>query len=85
MATVKTTVPIQKSLYDMLSQIAKDLKLPNHTILELAVSEFIKNYKYNQDLLEKINEAYDDLPDHDEQYLLKRMKSHHKRIVEEQW
>jgi hypothetical protein len=85
MATVKTTLSIQKTLYDMLSQIALDLKLPNHTILELAVSEFIKNYQANQELLQKINEAYSDLPDQDEQYLLHRMKSRHKSIVEEQW
>ncbi|RQW03492.1 hypothetical protein EH223_09865 [candidate division KSB1 bacterium] len=85
MATVTKTLPIQKSLYDILSQIAKELKLPDHTILELAVSEFIKNYKYNQELLEKINAAYDDLSDQDELYLLNRMKIRHKSIVEEQW
>ncbi len=44
-----------------------------------------KNYKYNQDLLEKINMAYDDLTDRDEQYLLNRMKSRHKNMVEEIW
>lgn len=85
MATVKTTLPIQQSLYKTLSQIAKDLKLPDHAILELAVSEFIKGYQSNQNLLKKINEAYDDLPDQDEQYLLNRMKSRHKSILEEQW
>ncbi|MDZ7318166.1 MAG: CopG family transcriptional regulator [candidate division KSB1 bacterium] len=85
MATAKTTLSIQKTLYDMLSQIALELKLPNHTILELAVSEFIKNYKYNQELLDRINEAYNDLPDQDEQYLLSRMRTRQKNIVEGQW
>ena len=85
MASVKKTLPIQKSLYEMLSQIAHDLKLPDHAILELAVSEFIKNYKYNQELLEKINAAYNDLSDQDELHLLNRMKIRHKSIVEDQW
>jgi len=43
------------------------------------------NCKFNRDLLEKINTAYEDLPDQDEPHFLNRMKIRHKSIVEEQW
>jgi len=85
MANVKTTISIERSLYDMLNSIALDLKLSSNIILELALDEFVQRYQNNRELLLKINAAYDDLPDNEEQILLNRMKKRQRSLVEEKW
>lgn len=85
MASAKTTVAIQRSLYETLKAIAQDLELSNSIILELAIEQFVQKHQNNQELLQKINAAYDDLPDNEEKTLLTKMKIHHKRLVEGQW
>jgi len=85
MASSRTTVSIQKSLYETLNMIAQDLELSSSIILELAIEQFVREYQNNRELLQKINAAYDHLPDNEEQTLLNKMKIHHKSLVEGQW
>ena len=82
MASAKATVSIQRSLYETLKTIAHDMELPSNIILELAIEQFVQKHQTNQELLQKINAAYDDLPDNEENTLLNKMKTHHKNLVE---
>ena len=56
-------------------------------LFALAVEEFIERYKsrpyQNQDLLEKINAAYEDMPDQTEQDLQRYMRRQHRKLVTE--
>jgi hypothetical protein len=45
---------------------------------------FIDRYE-NQRLLEQINAAYEDLPTTVDQDLRRKMRRHHRRIVEGEW
>ena len=85
MASMRTTVSIQKSLFDQVDAIAHDMELSSDFVLERAVGEFVQRYNYNMELLNKINTAYTDLPDQEEQLLLKKMKTRHRNLVEGQW
>lgn len=85
MASAKATVSIQKSLYETLKTIADDMQLPSSIILELAIKQFVQNHHNNLDLLQKINAAYDDSPENEEQTLLNKMKIRYRKLVEGQW
>jgi len=85
MASAKTMISIRKSLYDMLSVIARDLELSSTLILELAVEEFVQKYQNNKELLQMINAAYHDLPDQEDKALLNNMKLRQRTLVEGQW
>lgn len=82
MPNTKKTISIERSLYDMINSIAHDLKLSSNMILELALDEFVQRYQNNRELLQKINAAYDDLPDNEEQVFLNRMKDRQKSFLE---
>ena len=85
MATTRTAVSVHKSLFDKVNALADDMKMSSTRVFELAVEEFIQRYKRNRELLEKINIAYDDQPDNQEQFLFNKIRSHHRRLVEGQW
>jgi len=46
--------------------------------------EFIQRHQ-NQKLLEAIDDAYDDLPDAEEQALHQKMRRRHRYLVKGQW
>ncbi|NOZ07227.1 MAG: hypothetical protein GXP41_12910 [Chloroflexi bacterium] len=50
----------------------------------LTSEEFIRHH-HNRKLLEAINDAYDDLPDAEEQSLHQKMRQRHRHLVKEQW
>jgi hypothetical protein len=85
MATNKITVSIQKSLFEQVAAIAQTLDISNNVILELAINDFIQRYQMNKNLLQQLNKAYDDLPNAEDNNLLKTMKSRQKNLVEGQW
>lgn len=61
-----------------------DTKQHRGTDTSLAAEEFIRRHQ-NKRLLEAINDAYDDLPDMQEQSLRDAMHQHHRQLVEGQW
>ena len=84
MASVKTAISIQEPLFKQVEILANNLNISRSKLFSLAVEEFLQRYK-NQQLLEEINRAYDDLPEsEDEEYLGKTRKAH-KNIVEGEW
>jgi metal-responsive CopG/Arc/MetJ family transcriptional regulator len=84
MRNVKTAVSLQKSLFDQLETLASQMKVSRSRLLAMALEEFIR-HRENQQLLEKINRAYDDAPDATEQMHLRKMRRLHRDIVEGDW
>jgi metal-responsive CopG/Arc/MetJ family transcriptional regulator len=84
MANVKTAISLQRSLFEQVDALAQELQISRSRLFVLAVEAFLQRYQ-NRQLLEAINEAYDDLPDAEEQALRDRMRQQHRRMVEGQW
>jgi metal-responsive CopG/Arc/MetJ family transcriptional regulator len=83
MANVKTAISIDESLFEQVNKVADALNVSRSRLFVLAVEEFIQRYE-NQQLLEEINQAYDDLPTAEEEQLQQGMRRHHRKLVEEQ-
>jgi metal-responsive CopG/Arc/MetJ family transcriptional regulator len=84
MTSVKTAISIREPLFEQVEALANELNISRSRIFALAVEEFIQRYK-NQQLLEEINRAYDDLPDASEKEYMGKMRNQHRRLVEDQW
>lgn len=84
MANVKTAVSIDKSLFEQAESIAREMKISRSSLFALALQDFIRHHQ-NEELLRRINEAYEDLPDADEQERARKMRRQQRRVVEGQW
>ncbi len=83
MASIKTAISLQKSLLEQVDALARELDISRSRLFVLAAEEFMQRHE-NLKLLEKINAAYDDSPDPEEQAVLRGMRNQHRRLVEEQ-
>ena len=84
MANVKTAISLRKSLLEKAETLAREMNVSRSRLLALALEEFIDRYQ-NQRLLEQINAVYKDIPDTVEQGLRRKLRRHHRRIVEGEW
>ncbi len=84
MATIKTAISLQKSLFEQINEIARELQISRSRLFVLAVEAFIQQYK-NQRLLDSINAAYAGSPSPEEKEHAKKMRSKHRHLVEGQW
>ncbi|UCC89114.1 MAG: hypothetical protein JSV81_07340 [Anaerolineales bacterium] len=84
MANVKTAISLQQSLFERVDALAQELQISRSRLFVLAVEEFIQRYQ-SQKLLDAINDAYDDLPDPEEQAVRHKMRQRHRQLVEGQW
>jgi metal-responsive CopG/Arc/MetJ family transcriptional regulator len=84
MSNVKTAISLQKSLFEQLEALSKQMKVSRSRLLALALEEFIRR-RENQQLLNKINQAYDDAPDENEQMQLRKMRRLHREVLEGDW
>ncbi|MGH7792780.1 MAG: hypothetical protein ACREOB_10760 [Thermodesulfobacteriota bacterium] len=84
MANVKTAISLQKSLLEKAETLAREMNVSRSRLLALALEDFIDRYQ-NQRLLEQINAVYKDIPDTVEQGLRRKLRRHHRRIVEGEW
>ena len=82
MASVKTAISIQKSLFDEVDNLARDMNVSRSRVFVMAVEEFLRRYQ-NSQLLEEINQAYGDSPMPDEQEYLERMRRQQRRVIDE--
>jgi len=62
--------------------LAKDLNISRSRLFALAAQEFIRRHK-NMELLQSLNEAYDDLPESEP--IVSKMRPRHYKMVKEQW
>ncbi|MFB2919248.1 MULTISPECIES: hypothetical protein [Aerosakkonema] len=84
MSNVKTAISLPESLFEEAEAIAEELKVSRSRLIALALEEFICRHQ-NRQLLAKINAAYDDSPDEEEEALLRSMTRYHRRMVEGEW
>jgi metal-responsive CopG/Arc/MetJ family transcriptional regulator len=84
MANVKTAVSLQKSLFEQVDSLAREMNISRSRLFVLALEDFIHRYQ-NRQLLEQINQAYSDTHDPDEQSHLERMQVHQRKLVEGEW
>ena len=80
MAKIKTAISIEKSLFDEIEALAKELEVSRSCLFTLAAREFIQRQK-NQKLLGAINAAYKNAPDATEERLKTWMKSKQRRLA----
>ena len=84
MTNVKTAVSIQKSLFEQAEALADELQISRSRLFYLALQDFVRRSR-NRQLLEKLNTVYKDEVDATEQTLRRRMRRHHRRMVEGEW
>jgi len=84
MATVKTAISIQEPLFKEVDALAREMRVSRSQLFVLAVQEYLRQLR-NQELLNKINQAYPEETDHQEKALADRKKSYHLRMVEGEW
>lgn len=84
MTNVKTAISLQQSLFEQAEALADELKISRSRLFSLALEDFLRR-SHNQQLLEKLNAAYEDVADAKEQTLRRHMRSQHRRIVEGEW
>jgi metal-responsive CopG/Arc/MetJ family transcriptional regulator len=83
MPNIKTAISIEKPIFDQVNDLAKNLNISRSRLFVLAVQEFIQRHT-NMELLQAINEAYDDLPDNDKK-IVEKMRPRHLKMVKNQW
>lgn len=85
MATVKTAISLQESLFEQAEVLASQMNVSRSRLIAIALEEFIRRHQ-NRQLLEKINAAYGESPEaKEEPNPLDGMNQHHKSIVEGEW
>jgi hypothetical protein len=83
MPNIKTAISIEKPIFDQVNDLAKNLNISRSRLFVLAVQEYIQRHA-NIELLQAINEAYDDLPD-DDTKIVDKMLPRHLKMVKDQW
>ncbi len=84
MASVKTAISIQEPLFRQVESLADSLNISRSRVFALAVEEFLERYK-NQQLLDNLNSAYDDLPSPKAEEYLHKVQKQHRHLVEGEW
>ena len=82
MANVKTAISLQKSLFEQVEILAREMKVSRSRVFVLALEYFIRDYQ-DRRLFDKINQAYQDAPpDKAERSRLRQIRRQHRRIAE---
>jgi metal-responsive CopG/Arc/MetJ family transcriptional regulator len=83
MATVKTAVSIEESLFERAEALAEELQVSRSKVFAIALEQFLQRHE-GKKLLEKINSVYAEagLPD-EKEAATRRAK--HREIVEGTW
>jgi metal-responsive CopG/Arc/MetJ family transcriptional regulator len=84
MANVKTAISLQESLFEQVEALADEMKISRSRAFALVVEDFVRRHQ-NRRLLERINDAYTNIPDPAEETLRQRMRRQHRRIVRGEW
>ena len=84
MASIKTAISIQKSLFEQVEKLAQEMNVPRSRVFVMAVEEFLQRHQ-NLRLLEEINRAYKDEPTQDESEYLEQMRQQQRRMVADEW
>jgi metal-responsive CopG/Arc/MetJ family transcriptional regulator len=82
--TVKTAISIDRSLFEQAEAIAQELAISRSHLFSLALEQYIRR-RQGQQMLERINAAYSDEPDPEEQLLLEKMRKSARKQWEGTW
>jgi len=83
MRNIKTAISIEKPIFDQVNDLAKNLNISRSRLFVIAAQEYIQRHT-NIELLQAINEAYEDLPD-DDPKIVDNMRPRHLKMVKDQW
>ena len=84
-SSVKTAISLRQPLFDVVNDLASEMKISRSKVFVLAVEDFIKKNE-NKKILSKINESFNDNPNDEEIENNKLMKSKQRKILEgEKW
>lgn len=85
MPGVKTAISMDEELFDQVNRLAHELHVSRSRLFTLAVQDFLKNQE-NRALLARLNKAYSDQPNGEEQQIAQTMKARHRKVVgQEPW
>lgn len=84
MATIKTAISLQDSLFKQVEDLARDMNVCRSQLVTLALEEFVRRHQ-NQQLLESINRAYESDNQPDDLARTSARRRQHRRIVEGEW
>ncbi len=84
MSNIKTAISLQKSLFEQVDNMAREMKVSRSRLFVMALEDYIRRHQ-NQALLEKINQAYQDTPDEVDKVRLDAMKKRQRKTVEGEW
>ena len=80
MAYVKTTISIQEALLKKMDDMAQQLDISRSRLFALAAEDYLQRHQ-NQELLQAINAAYDDLPDPAKETHRQQMRRQHRQMI----
>jgi antitoxin MazE6 len=84
MSNVKTAISLQKTLFEQVEALAREMNVSRSHLFSLALEDFVRHHQ-NRQLLEQLNAAYDDAPDATERALQRTMRRQQRRMVEGEW
>ena len=82
MPKFKTAISIEKPIFDKMDILAKNLNISRSRLFSMAAEEFIERHK-NLELLQLLNQAYEDAPASEP--TVTQMRSRHYKLVKDQW
>lgn len=87
MANIKTAISLHKSLFEQVETLAREMKVSRSRLFVLALEDYLRRQQ-NLQLLEKINQAYQDAPeatDATERKRFRKMRRSHRKVLEGTW
>ena len=84
MGNIKTAISLHETLFKQAELLAREMKLTRSGLFVHALEEFIRRHQ-NQQLLDKINQAYSGGSENAERIYLRKMRKRHRRSVEDRW
>jgi metal-responsive CopG/Arc/MetJ family transcriptional regulator len=84
MGRIKTTISIQKSLFEKAEDLARKMNVPRSRLYALALQDYLRR-RENKNLLAQINAAQGEEMEASEKNLRQKSKRTHRRLVEGEW
>jgi predicted transcriptional regulator len=84
MASVKTAISLDQSLFEEAEALAQEMHLSRSRLFVLALEDFIRRHQ-NRQLQAQLNEAYEGEPDPAESARLQGMRRYHRKVVGGEW
>jgi predicted transcriptional regulator len=83
MATIKTAISIQDTLFKQIESTAQELNVSRSHLFALAVEDYLRR-RQNELLLQRINQAVDEANLND-RLAPKRSRNGHRKFLESEW